>query len=87
MPARLQPVVPPGPRPAAVAGTVAVAGAAQATVVRPFRAPLSTYGAGHRGLDLGVADGTPVLAVEDGVVTHAGLVPGGAPSRWRTGAG
>ncbi len=45
-------------------------------MVRPFRAPLSTYGAGHRGLDLEVADGTPVLAVEDGVVTHAGLVAG-----------
>jgi len=45
-------------------------------VARPFRAPLSTYGAGHRGLDLAVADGTPVLAVEDGVVTHAGVVAG-----------
>ena len=45
-------------------------------MARPFRAPLSTYGAGHRGLDLAVADGTPVLAVEDGVVTHAGLVAG-----------
>ncbi len=46
------------------------------TEVRPFRAPLTTYGAGHRGLDLGVSDGAPVLAVEDGVVTHAGLVAG-----------
>jgi murein DD-endopeptidase MepM/ murein hydrolase activator NlpD len=45
-------------------------------VARPFRAPLTTYGAGHRGLDLAVADGTPVLAVEGGVVTHAGFVAG-----------
>ncbi len=45
-------------------------------VARAFRAPLTTYGAGHRGLDLAVADGTPVLAVEPGVVTHAGLVAG-----------
>ncbi len=45
-------------------------------MLRPFRAPVSAYGAGHRGLDLAVADGTPVLAVEDGVVTHAGRVAG-----------
>jgi len=45
-------------------------------VLRPFRAPLSDYGPGHRGLDLQVADGTPVVAVEAGVVTHAGDVAG-----------
>jgi murein DD-endopeptidase MepM/ murein hydrolase activator NlpD len=45
-------------------------------VLRPFRAPRSDYGPGHRGLDLGVADGTPVVAVESGVVTHAGDVAG-----------
>lgn len=45
-------------------------------VLRPFRAPVSTYGAGHRGLDLAAADGAPVLAVERGVVTHAGVVAG-----------
>ena len=45
-------------------------------VLRPFRAPESTYGAGHRGLDLAAADGTPVLAVESGRVTHAGPVAG-----------
>jgi murein DD-endopeptidase MepM/ murein hydrolase activator NlpD len=45
-------------------------------VLRPFRAPESTYGAGHRGLDLAAADSTPVLAVESGMVTHAGLVAG-----------
>lgn len=45
-------------------------------VLRPFRAPRSDYGPGHRGLDLGVAEGTPVVAVESGVVTHAGDVAG-----------
>ena len=45
-------------------------------VLRPFRAPESTYGAGHRGLDLATADGAAVLAVESGVVSHAGLVAG-----------
>ena len=45
-------------------------------VLRAFRAPLSAYGAGHRGLDLSAADGTSVLVVEGGVVTHAGRVAG-----------
>jgi murein DD-endopeptidase MepM/ murein hydrolase activator NlpD len=45
-------------------------------VLRPFRAPESAYGAGHRGLDLGAADAVLVLAVEEGVVTHAGSVAG-----------
>ena len=45
-------------------------------MLRPFRAPQSTYGAGHRGLDLAASDGTSVRAVESGVVTHAGLVAG-----------
>lgn len=46
------------------------------TVLRQFRAPASTYGAGHRGLDLAADDGAVVLAVEGGVVTHAGVVAG-----------
>ncbi|MFL6168172.1 MAG: M23 family metallopeptidase [Ornithinibacter sp.] len=37
---------------------------------------MTIYGAGHRGLDLAMAQGTPVLAVEGGVVTHAGPVAG-----------
>ncbi len=45
-------------------------------VVRPFRAPVSVYGPGHRGLDLGAREGSPVLAVEAGRVTHAGSVAG-----------
>ena len=45
-------------------------------VVRPFRAPSSDYGAGHRGIDLAAAEGTEVVAVEAGVVTHAAVVAG-----------
>jgi murein DD-endopeptidase MepM/ murein hydrolase activator NlpD len=45
-------------------------------VIRKFRAPLTEYGRGHRGLDLAAEVGAPVLAVDGGVVTHAGLVAG-----------
>ncbi|HSO65127.1 MAG TPA: peptidoglycan DD-metalloendopeptidase family protein, partial [Ornithinibacter sp.] len=48
----------------------------RAPVARPFRAPRSAWGAGHRGLDLTTPVGAPVLAVEDGRVTHAGVVAG-----------
>lgn len=45
-------------------------------VLRRFVAPVSTYGPGHRGLDLAAPPGAPVLAVEGGLVTHAGSVAG-----------
>lgn len=45
-------------------------------VVRPFMAPVSAYGAGHRGLDLAASEGMAVLAVEAGVIVHAGVVAG-----------
>ena len=45
-------------------------------MVRPFRAPRSAWGAGHRGLDLAAGVGAAVLAVESGRVTHAGVVAG-----------
>src|SRR3954451_23005589 len=43
-------------------------------VVRPFVAPRSRYGAGHRGADLAAAPGGPVLAAGAGRVTFAGPV-------------
>lgn len=45
-------------------------------VVRPFIAPLGRFGAGHRGVDLGVRDGQPVGAAGAGTVSFAGQVAG-----------
>jgi murein DD-endopeptidase MepM/ murein hydrolase activator NlpD len=45
-------------------------------VTRPFDAPPSPYGPGHRGADLAGAPGSPVLAAGDGVVVFAGMVAG-----------
>ncbi|MGG5258554.1 murein hydrolase activator EnvC family protein [Phycicoccus avicenniae] len=45
-------------------------------VLRPFVAPASPWGPGHRGLDLAAPPGDAVLAVEAGRVTHAGSVAG-----------
>jgi murein DD-endopeptidase MepM/ murein hydrolase activator NlpD len=45
-------------------------------VVRPFEAPATPYGPGHRGVDLGGATGAPVLAVGAGVVVFAGRLAG-----------
>nr|WP_291410681.1 peptidoglycan DD-metalloendopeptidase family protein [Actinophytocola sp.] len=45
-------------------------------VVRPFQAPSSPYGPGHRGVDLGGSTGEPVLAAAAGVVVFAGDLAG-----------
>jgi hypothetical protein len=45
-------------------------------VVRPFVAPIAVYAAGHRGVDLAAAPGTPVRAANDGTVSFAGTVAG-----------
>lgn len=45
-------------------------------VVRPYAAPRSTWGAGHRGVDLASAGGQPVRAVAAGTVTHVGVIAG-----------
>ncbi|BDZ46373.1 M23 family metallopeptidase [Naasia aerilata] len=47
-------------------------------VLRGYRAPLTPYAAGHRGIDVGVPAGTPVTSPDDGVVLFAGAV-GGRP--------
>jgi len=63
------------------AGPAAAAGAAWRwpippphTVLRPFRAPLTAYGSGHRGIDLPAEPGTVVLAPAAGIVFFAGTV-------------
>jgi murein DD-endopeptidase MepM/ murein hydrolase activator NlpD len=45
-------------------------------VARPFAAPRSRYGAGHRGVDLASQLGQQVLAVDSGTVSHVGVIAG-----------
>ncbi len=48
--------------------------AASHPVVKPFLAPLTPYGTGHRGIDIGATAGIEVRAPDDGVVRFAGWV-------------
>jgi murein DD-endopeptidase MepM/ murein hydrolase activator NlpD len=45
-------------------------------VVSRFQRPASTWGAGHRGVDLAATSGQPVLAAAAGQVVHVGVIAG-----------
>ena len=45
-------------------------------VIRGFDPPDTPFGAGHRGIDIAVPPGTPILAPETGTVSFAGPVGG-----------
>lgn len=66
------------PAPAAGAGAVGpVSWPVDAPViVRTFQAPLTTYGVGHRGIDLRAPAGTTVHAIAAGTVHFSGVVAG-----------
>jgi murein DD-endopeptidase MepM/ murein hydrolase activator NlpD len=44
------------------------------TVTRPFEAPTTAYGPGHRGIDIAAEPGAQVRAPADGTVSFAGVV-------------
>ena len=47
-----------------------------AAVLEGFDPPAVVWGSGHRGVDLALAAGSPVLAAGDGTVVFAGMVAG-----------
>jgi hypothetical protein len=60
----------------ATAAPAALIPPVDATVITPFRAPGQPYGAGHRGVDFAVPEGTSVRAAAAGTVKFAGEVAG-----------
>ena len=64
----------PGPTAAPVPWHAPVAGAAPDDVLRAFVAPERPWGRGHRGVDLAVPSGVPILAPAAGRVVFAGVV-------------
>lgn len=64
------------PGPAGAAPSAWLTPPVDGPVVRPFEAPASAYGPGHRGIDYRVPPGTQVRAAGSGVVRFAGDVAG-----------
>lgn len=64
--------------PATTIGTFSWPTGKPAAVLRPFQPPATKYGAGHRGVDLSLPSGAPVVAAGSGTIAFAGQV-GGTP--------
>lgn len=43
-------------------------------LIRPFQAPITRYGTGHRGIDLQATVGQPIFSLAAGTVLFSGLV-------------
>lgn len=67
---------PPGAHTGAAAGTYRSPVSGALTVLRPFIAPTSPYGPGHRGVDLAAGRGAAITAAGPGTVSFAGSVTG-----------
>ena len=61
---------------AATAATPGYLRPVRGPIIRHFEPPPTPYAAGHRGLDMAVPIGTPVVASNAGVVAFAGAVAG-----------
>ncbi|MFC7491808.1 MULTISPECIES: murein hydrolase activator EnvC family protein [unclassified Knoellia] len=70
------PVRVPGPDPDSLRRTWSWPVSPRPAVLAAFVAPRSTYGAGHRGIDLAAKQGQQVQAVDEGVVSHVGVIAG-----------
>jgi murein DD-endopeptidase MepM/ murein hydrolase activator NlpD len=70
------PAAMPAGRPVGPAASAYVAPVAGVRVVRPFEAPTTPFGPGHRGVDLATRPGEAVHAAGTGVVSFAGSVAG-----------
>jgi murein DD-endopeptidase MepM/ murein hydrolase activator NlpD len=64
------------PAPAAPASMPPYLRPVRGAILRHYEPPPTPYSAGHRGIDMRAAVGTPVLAANDGVVAFAGQVGG-----------
>lgn len=60
--------------PDAVSATPGYRRPVRGPIVRRFEPPPTPFAAGHRGIDMAVQIGTPVLAAADGVVAFAGRI-------------
>jgi murein DD-endopeptidase MepM/ murein hydrolase activator NlpD len=81
LPAGAEPFVSPTPgfSSSAAPGPVRYQAPVAGEVLRSFDAPETSFGTGHRGVDLAATPGTGIRAAGDGIVTFAGRV---ADTRW-----